>query len=152
MKKKYCVELSKEERDFLSEVIELDRAAKHKKNKARMLLQLDEGKFGPAWKDKQVSEAYGYTTQAIERLRRKFVTEGFENILEHGNNGNSFARKIYGDEEAHLIALACSDAPEGKSRWTVRLLADKMVELNYADECAKSTVNNVLKKTNLSLT
>lgn len=152
MRKKYCVELSLEERDFLKNVIEKDTAARHKKNRARMLLKLDQGQHGPGWNDAKVAEAFDYTTAAIERLRKKLVTEGFENILEHGNQGMSHAKKICGEKEAHLIALACGKAPEGYSRWTVRLLAKKMVELEILDSCSKSTVHNALKKTSLSLT
>jgi hypothetical protein len=152
MVKKYCVELSEEERKFLADTIKQDRVARHKKDKARMLLKLDQGHLGPGWQDKQVSEAFDYTVRAIERLRKKLVIEGFENILEHGNNGNSHARKLYGEEEAYLIALACDNAPGGHNRWTVRLLADKMVELNIMESCDKMTVQRALKKTNLSLT
>ena len=152
MAKKYRVELSLDERTILADIMQKDKAARHKKNRARMLLKLDQGERGPGWTDTRVAEAFDCTVQAIERLRKKLVTEGFDGILKHGNQGNSYARKIFGKEEAHLIALACSAAPEGHCRWTVRLLAEKVVELKIMESCGKSAVHEVLKKTNLSLT
>ena len=77
---------------------------------------------------------------------------GFEGVLEHGNRGSRKVRRLDGAAEAHLIALACGEAPAGRNRWTVRLLADQMVALGYVDSCGKSTVHNTLKKTNVSLT
>ena len=97
------------------------------------------------------AEAFDCTTRFIQNLRKKLVEDGFENILEHGNNNNICARKITGAEEAKIIALACSNAPEGYNRWTVRLLAEKIVELKITESCSHMTVVNTLKKTNLSL-
>ena len=152
MAKKYLVELSKEERKALKTILDADRAAKHKKQKARVLLKIDQGKFGPAWTDEKAAEAFDCTTRPIENLRKRLVEDGFDNILEHHNTNNSHARKVTGREEALIIATACGQAPEGRSRWTVRLLKDKVVELSIVDSISKSTVGSILKKTNLSLT
>ncbi len=152
MAKKYRVELSKDERETLEYLLDADKAAKHKKHKARVLLKIDQGQFGPAWIDKKAAEAFDCTVRSVEKLRQKLVEEGFENILEHGNRHNSYARKISGREEALIIATACGPAPAGRDRWTVRLLSEKIVELGIMDECSKSSVGNVLKKTSTSLT
>jgi hypothetical protein len=152
MAKKYCVDLSMDERCALEHLLEVDRAAKHKKHKARVLLKIDQGDLGPAWIDSRAAEAFDCTVRSIEKLRKRLVEEGFEKILEHGNENNSYARKITGREEAQIIATACGQAPEGRERWTVRLLRDKVVELNIVEDCSKSTIGNVLKKTSLSLT
>lgn len=152
MNKKYIVELTLKERNSLEDVIKKNNAAAHKKRKARMLMKMDQGEFGPAWSDEKTAEAFDCQIITCQRLRKKLVEHGFENVLEHKNRKNDYARKISGREEAHLIALACSEPPEGRNRWTLRLLAEKMVELKFADACCKSTVSNVLKKTNLSLT
>jgi len=152
MSKKYRVELSQEERRVLETLLNEDKAAKHKKHKARVLLKIDQGKFGPAWVDSRAAEAFDCTVRSIEKLRKRLVENGFEKILEHGNVNNSYARKITGREEAQIIATACGSAPEGRERWTVRLLRDRIVELDIVEECSKSTIGNVLKKTNLSLT
>ncbi len=150
--KKYIVELTTEERSQLQQVIQAERMAAHKRQHARMLLKLDESPHGPGWSDAKVAEAFDCTPRKAERLRRRLVERGFEGVLEHGNRGVHKARKFDGVAEAHLIALACGNAPEGRNRWTVRLLAEQMVALGYVDSCGKSTVHDTLKKTNLSLT
>jgi len=150
--KKYMVELSRGEREELQDVIRAERMVAHKRLHAQMLLKLDQGSDGPAWTDAQVAEAFDCRSRTAERLRERLVEHGFEGVLEHGNQGAYRVRKLDGVAEAHLIALACGEAPEGSNRWTVRLLADQMVALGYVDSCSKSTVHNTLKKTNLSLT
>jgi len=150
--KKYFVELTTEERCQLNGVIRADRMAAHKRQHARMLLKLDQGFEGPGWSDAKVAEAFDTTPHAAERLRRRLLERGFENVLEHGNRGSRKIRKFDGSAEAHLIALACGEVPEGRNRWTVRLLAEQMVALGYVDSCGKSTVHQTLKKTNLNLT
>ena len=92
------------------------------------------------------------TSRAAERLRRRLSEHGFEDVLEHGNRGSRKIRRLDGAAEAHLTALTCGEAPEGRNRWTVRLLAEQMVALGYVDSCGKSTVHQTLKKTNLGLT
>ena len=152
MKKKYIVELKTEEHSKLNQVIRAERMAAHKRNHARMLLKLDQGPQGPGWSDEKVAEAFDTTPRAAERLRHRLSERGFETVLEHGNRGSHKVRRLDGAAEAHLIALACGETPQGRNRWTVRLLAEQMVALGYVESCGKSTVHATLKKTNLSLT
>ena len=150
--KKYIVELTTEERSLLKDIINAPRMAAHKRHHAQMLLKLDQGPHGPAWTDAKVAEAFNCTLRSAERLRWRLVERGFDAALEHGNRGSYRARALDGVAEAHTIALACGDAPQGSNRWTVRLLADKLVELQLVDSCSKSSVHRTLKKMNLSLT
>jgi len=152
MSKKYIVELTREERTQLREIINAKRMAAHKRRHAQMLLKLDQGPEGPLWSDKQVAAAFDCTARSAERLRRRLVEGGIDVALQHGNRGSYRARALDGVAEAHLIALACGDAPEGYNRWTVRLLSDQMVTLERVESCSKSSVHRALKKTNLSLT
>lgn len=149
--KKYIVELTSKERSQLREIINAERMAAHKRHHARMLLKLDQGPDGPGWSDAQVAAAFDCTARSSERLRRRLVERGLEAALEHGNRGSYRARALDGVAEAHLIALACGDAPEGRNRWTVRLLEEKMVALNLVESCSKSSIHRTLKKMNLSL-
>ena len=149
--KKYIVELTTEERSQLREIIHAKRMAAHKRRHARMLLKLDQASGGLGWPDTQVAAAFDCTARSAERLRRRLVERGLAAALEHGNRGRYRARALDGVAEAHLIALACGDAPDGRNRWTVRLLADQMVSLGRVESCGKSSVHRVLKKTSLSL-
>jgi len=150
--KKYIAELTSEERSELREIVNAERMAAYKRRHARMLLKLDQGPHGPGWSDTQVAAAFDCTSRSAERLRRRLVERGLEGALAHGNRGSYRARALDGVAEAHLIALACGDAPEGYNRWTVRLLADQMASLGLVESCGKSSVHRVLKKMNLNLT
>ena len=150
--KKYIVELTSEERSGLKNIIKAERMAAHKRRHARILLKADQGPQGPAWKNADIANAFDCTIKSVERLRKRLLEHGLDAAIEHGNRGAYRAKKLDGIAEAHLIATACSSAPEGRNRWTVRLLADEMVSLGIVDSCSKSTVHNTLKKTNLSLT
>ena len=150
--KKYIVELTTEERSQLDAVIASERIAAHKRRHARMLLKLDQGPHGPGWTDAEVADAFDCKQRAAERLRIRLVERGFQTVLEHGNRGRLRGPKLDGVAEAHLIALACGAAPQGRNRWSVRLLADQIVALDIVASCSKSSVQRVLKKTNLSLT
>ncbi len=150
--KKYIVELTSEERKILTGMIQAERMAAHKRQHARILLKADQGIDGPGWKDVDVANAFDCTVKSVERLRKRLVEYGFDTALEHGNIGAYRVKKLDGVAEAHLIATACSSAPEGRNRWTVRLLADEMVSLGIVDSCGKTTVHNTLKKMNLNLT
>jgi transposase len=118
---------------------------------ARILLKADASAGGPAWTDDAIAEGLEVGRATVERVRREFVEEGLEAALERRQPRRQYKRALDGDGEAHLVALACSQAPEGRSRWTLRLLADQMVALEYVAELSKDTVSRVLKKTNLSL-
>jgi len=150
--KKYIVELTSEERSSLKDIIKAERMAAHKRRHARMLLKADQGPLGPAWKDADIADAFDCTIRSVERLRERLVEHGLDTAIGHGNRGAYRAKKLDGVAEAHLIAIACSSAPEGRNRWTVRLLADEMVSLGIVDSVSKSTIHNTMKKTNLSLT
>lgn len=152
MNKKYIVELTSEEKMALRKIIGAKRMAAHKRRHAQMLLKVDQGSTGPGWTDAKAGEAFDCTPRTVERLRIRLTERGFDAALEHGNRGSYRARALDGVGEAHLIALACSDPPKGRQRWTVRLLADQMVALKKVGACSKSAVHRVLKKTNLSLT
>jgi hypothetical protein len=152
MNKKYIVELTSEERHELKATVNARRMAAHKRRHAQMLLKLDQGPDGPAWTDTRVAEAFDCTARSAERLRKRLVEDGMDAALEHGNRGSYRARALDGAAEAHLIALACGDPPEGYNRWTVRLLSDQMVALGRVESCSKSSVHRVLKKTSLNLT
>ena len=152
MRKKYIVKLTSEERDGLKKVISAGKTAAHKRKHAQMLLKADQSSQGPAWPDMQIAEAFDCHRTTVENLRKRLFEHGLEKAMGHGNRGSYRAKKLDGVAEAHLIATACSKAPEGRNRWTVRLLADKMVSLGIVDSCSAATVHRTLKKTNLSLT
>jgi len=151
MKKKYIVTLTEEERRALQEMLSRGRAAARKLMHARILLKADASPGGPNWDDGAIAEALEVGRATVERVRKAFVEEGFEASLDRRKPRRQYARALDGDGEAHLIALACSQAPEGRSRWTLRLLAEGMVALEYVDALSKDTVSRTLKKTNLSL-
>lgn len=148
MNKKYIIRLTPEERTELEQMTKVGKAAARKLLHARVLLKADVN--GPNWTDKQISEAMDVGTATIERVRRAFVEESLKAALERKRPRTKPPRKLDGEQEAHLIALSCSSAPEGYKRWSLRLLADKMVELEYVDSLSYETVRQVLKKTRSS--
>jgi transposase len=147
---KYVVRLTEEERADLEEVTRRGRVAATTVKHAWILLKADEGPSGPAWPDRQIRDAYGVSWSTIARVRQKFVEEGLDVALVRKKAVRPPTRKVDGEMEARLIALTCSAAPEGEARWTLRLLASKMVELEYVDALSHETVRRVLKKTNSS--
>ncbi len=128
--KKYKVTLTEEERTSLLSLISNGKAAAKKLAHARILLQADQSLEGPAWPDYQISESLSVSYETIGRVRKAFVEEGIESALNRKKPSKHRPKKIDGEKEAHLIALACSAPPEGRKSWTMQLLADKMVELN----------------------
>ena len=151
MKKKYIVTLMEEERRMLQEMLSRGKAAARKLMHARILLKADAAAGGPAWEDPSIAEALEVGRATVERARKQFVEEGLEAALERRKPRRVYARKLDGDGEAHLVALACQEPPEGRSRWTLRLLADRMVQLEYVDQLSYQTVRRTLKKTRSSL-
>ena len=153
MSPRYRVTLTRQERDDLEALTRRGKTHARRFIHARALLLCDAGPHGPAWSVPDVAEALGITNRTIEHLKKRFVEDGLEAALERKPREKPPREVIFdGAFEARLIALACSDAPEGYQRWTVRLLADKAVELNLAPSVSHMTVQRVLKKTNLSLT
>lgn len=145
---KYIVELTSEERKELSELVSKGKTAARKITHARVLLQSDISADGPSWTDKQISEALGVHTNTIHGIRRHFVEHGLRAALDRKKQDRpSRQRLVDGDLEAHLIALRCGDPPEGANRWTLRLLADKLVELEIIPSISHETVRQALKKT-----
>jgi len=151
MKKKYIVTLTEEERQTLQAMLSRGKAAARKLMHARILLKANAAPGGPGWNDAAIAEGVDVGRATVERVRKQFVEDGFEAALERRKSRRQYRRKLDGDGEAHLIALACSKAPEGRSRWTLRLLADQMVALEYVEEISYQTVRQTLKKTRLSL-
>ncbi len=134
MPKKYRVTLTVEEREELERVLSRGKADVRCLKHAQILLKADETEGGPGWSDERIAEAFGAGVATIERLRQRFVEEGLQAALRTYRTGaRIYERKLDGAQEAHLIALACSAPPVGLSRWTLRLLARRMVELAYVD-------------------
>jgi transposase len=153
MSPRYRVTLTKEERRELEAMTRRGKTHARRFIHARAILLCDAGADGPAWKVADVATALGVSSRAIEHLKKRFVEDGLEAALERKPREKPPREVMFdGAFEARLIALACSEAPEGHRRWTVRLLADKAVELRFAKSVSHMTVQRVLKKTNLSLT
>jgi transposase len=145
---KYVVELTRQEQKELTELVSKGKAAARRITHARVLLQANQSKDGPAWTDKQISEAFGVHTNTIHGIRRRFVEHGLEAALERKRQDHPSRKRIVdGDVEAHLIALRCGEPPKGTNRWTLRLLADKLVELEIVPNICHETVRKALKKT-----
>lgn len=147
---KYIVKLTGEERKKLKDIINKGRAARAKVLNGRILLKVDEGRGGQKWSDEDTSKALDVSTRTIERLRKRFVTEGYEASLNRKPPSRTKTIKIDGEVEAHIIALACSKPPEGYAKWTLKLLANHMVQLEYIDNISTEGVRRTLKKTNLN--
>ena len=148
MAKKYRVTLSDEERDELTALIRKGKAAARKLAHARVLLQIDESEFGSGSTDEQTAQALHLSTRTVERVRERFVEQGLAAALLPKPSTRRYERAFDGAQEARLIALACSAPPEGKSRWTLRLLAEQAVELRIVDTVSHESVRQTLKKTN----
>jgi hypothetical protein len=153
MAPRYRVTLTEEERKELKAISTKGKRAARIVLYARALLLLDAGEQGPKWIVAKVAEALGTTTRSLEHLKKQFVEEGITSALNRKKRVKPPREIQFGGEfEAHLLALACSEVPEGRQRWTVRLLAEKMVELQIVPSVSPMTVCNTLKKMNLSLT
>ena len=145
--KKYAVKLSEEERARLDGFIRRGKRAAHLLTKARILLKADVSEAGEGWSDSRIAEALDTSIPTIERTRRQLVVEGFEAVLTRKYNPKSAPRRIFdGAAEAKLIALACGSAPAG-TRWTLRLLEEKVVELQIVGSVSDNTIGRTLKKT-----
>lgn len=152
MANRYKVTLTQPEREQLSELTRKGKSTAAKFVHARALLLCDAGEFGDPWKVADVATALGVSSRTIEHLKERFVEEGLEAALTRKPPSKPRAVNFDGAFDARLTALACSQAPAGRSRWTVRLLAEKLVELKIADHVSTMTVQRSLKKTNCSLT
>lgn len=147
MKKKYPVILSDTERDDLKRLIAAGSAPARKLTHARILLKADESPKGASWVDEAVADAVEVSQPTVCRVRKQYFEEGLEAALNRRPPKREYRRKLDGEQEARLIALACSQPPEGQTRWSLRLLADKMMELEIVEDVSYQTVRRTLKKT-----
>jgi transposase len=150
VKKLYRVKLMAAERAQLHDLLAKGKAAARTLMHARILLKADEGVDGPRLTDDEIAEAVEVNRSTVERVRMRCVDEGVESALRPRPSRQLHPRKLDGVQEAHLVALACSPAPRGRNRWSLRLLADKLVELEIVDDVSYETVRQTLKKTNSS--
>jgi hypothetical protein len=151
--KKYVVRLSGEERERLAALTRTGKSPAQLLRKARILLKADVSEAGEGWSDSAISAALDTSINNIGRLRQRLVEEGLEAALKRKQNPNSARKRIFdGAAEAKLIALTCSPAPEGFARWSLRLLEEKVVELNIVDRASDNTIGRVLKKTSSNRT
>jgi transposase len=148
--KVYRVKLMLEERAQLHELLSKGKAAARTLTHARILLKADEGEAGPCLADDEIAVDLDVNRSTVERVRVRCVEEGVEAALRPRPSRQLHPRKLDGVQEAHLIALACSPAPKGRARWSLRLLADKLVELEVVDDISYETVRQTLKKTKSS--
>lgn len=150
-KKKYIVTLTLEERSQLEALTKKGKTAAYKVNHARILLLADTNRVEGGWKDEAISQALKISVSTIERVRQRLVEEGLETALSRKPQQNRKPRRLDGEQEAYLIALTCSTPPSGQGHWTMRMLAQRMVELGYVETISHETVRQTLKKTNLNL-
>ena len=149
--KQFKVILDEFQRDYLIDLISSGTNSARKLTRARILLKADESEFGPAYADEEIREAVEVSIPTIERTRKTFVLEGLTAALTPKKPSKPPNPKFDGEKEAHLIALVCSDPPQGCARWSLRVLADKMVELEHFSSISHEAIRRVLKKTNSNL-
>jgi hypothetical protein len=152
MKKKYPVILTEAQREHLKSLIAVGTAPARKLTHARILLKADQSPEGPGWADEAIANAVETSQPTVARVRKQHFCEGLEAALNRRPPNRQYHRKLDGEQEARLVALACSEPPEGQARWSLRLLADKLVELEVVEEVSYQTVRRTLKKTNSSRT
>jgi transposase len=145
---KYKVALTKEEREQLTAIISKGSHSAQQYRNAYILLNCDEGEHNEKIINEEVSRVLKVSMRMIDRVKQRFVEDGFESCLERKPVIKTKTKKIDGEVEAHLIALSCGKAPDGFSKWSLRLLADKMIELKYVDDISYETIRKALKKTN----
>lgn len=148
---KYTITLTSEERKELETMIDKGIHPVSKIKDALVLLNFDEGSKAKKYTNQVVSDVVNISMKTIDRVKKKFVEEGFDAVMHPGKSKRVYVKKFDGELEAHLVALCCSEAPSGYTKWSLRLLADKMVELQYVDNISHESIRQILKKTNLSL-
>lgn len=152
MKKKYPVILTDAQREQLKSLIAAGTAPARKLTHARILLKADQSPQGPGWVDQKIAEALESSQPTVARVRKHYFEEGLQAALNRRPPNRVYQRKLDGEQEARLIALACSAPPQGQARWSLRLLADKLVELEIVEGVSYQTVRRMLKKTTLRRT
>ena len=148
MKKKYIVRLGAEERSRLEQIVGVGKSGALKIRHANILLAVDESDAGPKLADPTVAKALGVAVRSVELLRKRLVEEGLDAALERKKQVRPSVERMFdGEKEARLIAIACGSKPQGRTRWTLELLADRVVALKIVDGCSASTIGRVLQKT-----
>lgn len=147
MKKTALVRLTTDERAQLQHLLQVGRAPTRQLTHARILLKADEGPDGPSWPDKRIAEAFDVAPITVGRVRQRYAAEGVAAALAHRPPSATKPRRLDGEQEAQLVALACTTPPRGRERWSLRLLADKVVELQIVDTISYETVRQTLKQT-----
>jgi len=148
MNKRYIVRLIEGERVALGQLVSKGKAAARKRTHAQVLLKGDAGEHGPAWTDEQIVEAFEVGARTVQSIRKQFVEEGLTAAIERKKQSRpSRQRVLDGEKEAKLVAICCSKAPEGRSRWTLRMLGDELVRLEIVDSISRETIRQTLKKT-----
>lgn len=148
MHKRYLVKLDKDERKELAELVKKEKVAAKKRTHAQVLLLADCGQQGSAWKDEAIAEACQVTVKTVENIRKRLVLEGLESALNRKKQVRPSRMKILdGEREAKVVATCCGSAPPGRARWTLRLLAERIVELEIVASVSHETVRRCLKKT-----
>ncbi len=148
---RYTIKLSQEEVKELRSIISKGSHTSQTYRTAYILLNCDKGDYSEKVTNEQISKILKVGMRTIDRVKKKFIEEGFEAVLERRASSRVYDVKIDGDIEAKLVKLCCSEPPPGFAKWSLRLLADKMVELQYLDSISHVSVGNILKKTNLNL-
>lgn len=144
---RYKVTLTREEHEICKSMLSKGKHNSQQYRNACILINTDEGPHGQKLSNEQIAQVLQINPKTVERVKQRFVEEGFDVCLERKPYPRKGPKKADGDFEAHLIAISCSEAPEGYARWSLRMLADKMVELEYTDSISHETVRQVLKKT-----
>lgn len=150
MRKVYVVTLSAEERSVLEKLVSTGRTSAKRQTHGRILLKADTSAAGPSWSDEQICDALEVSLSTVERVRKRFVEGGLEALLSRPRTPRPSRRRLDGEQEARLLALACSPPPQGHAHWTLRLLADQLVVLEHVDSISYETVRRTLKKTRSS--
>ena len=149
--KKYVVKLTTEEHASLLELVSKNKANRAKIVNAYILLKTDTGENGEKWTDERIAKAFNVSVLKVYRTRQRLVEQGLESALNRKPATRCKSRKLQGEEEAFLIATCCSEPPPGHTRWTLKMLGDKLVQMNYVETISPETVRQTLKKMNLSL-
>jgi len=146
--KRYIVQLTDEERSFLTHLIAKKGVAARRRTRAQILLKADAGPQGAGWTDQRIAEAFDVTSRTVENVRRRLVEEGLDGAINRKPQCRpSRQRLLDGEKEAKLVAICCSRVPAGHTRWTLKMLADELVRLEMVEAISSETVRKVLKKT-----
>jgi len=143
--KKYHVYLSEEEKEYLKQIVKKGTGRARQIQRAHILLKADVSE-GQGWTDQQIRDTFHLARNTVSKIRKRFTEVGLEETVKRKHPERAYKTRLDGEQEAHLVALACSEPPEGYGRWTLRLLAERMVALEYVDNVSYETVRQVLKK------